>query len=1481
FAARPGERLYATGDLARYRPDGAIEFAGRIDGQIKIRGFRVELGEIEAALHRHPAVREVAVIDREDIPGQRRLVAYVVPEPEAGAGAGDNLARSLREFLSTRLPAYMVPAAFVRLDALPLAPTGKIDRRALPAPAPEATPAAGEGTPPRTETEALLARIWADVLGLPRVSVHDNFFELGGDSILSIQIVARAAEAGCRIAPRQIFQHQTVAELAAVAGTLAAVEAEQGAVVGTAPLLPIQAWFFAGDRPDRHWFNQSFLLSVDRQLEPAALDLALDRLLEHHDALRLRFRPEAAGWVQDFTPPAMTEAGEAGGRLEIVDLTDVPAKKRRAALEARAAQIQASLDLEAGQLLRAALFDLGADEPRRLLLAVHHLAVDGVSWRILFDDLERAASAVAEGREPALPPKTTSVKAWAEKLAERAGASDLLAEAEFWLRAPESRLWGLPVDDPSADNLTAEAKSVAIALSAEETHALLHDAPAAYRTQIQDLLLAALHGALVAGSPGAATAGRALAIDLEGHGREEDLVPGVDLTRTVGWFTSLYPVILETPAGAGPGERIRAIKERLRAIPSRGLSYGLLRFLGPEPLRARLAALPAPAVSFNYLGQTDTALRGAASPAPSGPEPQAAAPASLFSGARENPGPTISPRSRRPHELAVSALIAGGALRIELIYGGQRLKRETVEAWAEAFRGELLALVAHCREPEAGGPTPSDFPLARLDQATIDRLFGGLPDKGRGIEDVYPLSPLQEGMVFQTLAAPGAGVYFVNVWAAIQGEFDDEAFALALARLLERHAVLRTSYLWQGAPRMLQVVHAKVEPRFEILDWRELAEAEKPSRFAALVAADRARGFALDTAPLFAARIVRWSESERRLMLSNHHSVLDGWSFQPAIGDLFTLYAAIVSGGEPDLPVRRPYRDYIAWLAERDLGAAEEFWRRTLLGFAEPTPLVVDKPVLRGKTGLASGETGISLSAEATAAVEAFARREQVTLNTLIQAATGALFARLSGRDDVVFGTAVSGRPPELAQVESMLGLFINTLPTRIETPPERPIGEWLRELQERQLEMRQYEHTPLLAVQGWSDVPPGRPLFEAILVFENFPRAKAVASGGSEVRLKVTETQFHERNNLPLTLVAAPLEQLYLGASYDAERFDDATASRLVGWLASLVEGLVTAARIGDLPLLPAAERAEVLAAGRGVARPGDAPPAGYLHARLAEQAALRPEAPAVIFEDGAGLTLSYRDLDERSNRLARHLRALGFAPELPVGLCFDRSPDLVVALFAILKAGAAFLPLDPAYPEERLAFQVADAGALAVVTDAAHLGLVRRLGAPLVVAVDDPEITPVSVENAESAEPLPVEPFVAERAAYLLYTSGSTGRPKGVVVTHRGLRNLGVEQSRLFGVVPDGRVLQFASPAFDAAVAEFAMAVEAGAALVMAPKAALLPGPGLVRLLKRMRVTKATLPPSALAALPAGAERELPDLANLVVAGEACPPALAARWA
>ncbi|HEU0078852.1 MAG TPA: condensation domain-containing protein, partial [Longimicrobiaceae bacterium] len=635
---------------------------------------------------------------------------------------------------------------------------------------------------------------------------------------------------------------------------------------------------------------------------------------------------------------------------------------------------QRSLDLARGPLLRVVLFDLGAGG-QLLLLVIHHLVVDGVSWRILLEDLETAHAQLSRGEAVRLPAKTTSWQSWAERLAEQTHSEAIAAEAGYWLEQSRRAAAPLPVDDAAGENTAAQAQSVSVKLGETETEALLRKVPQAYRTQIDDVLLTALARTLTRW-----TGGVRVRVDLEGHGREEERVEGADLSRTVGWFTAVYPVVLEAPAEVGAA--LKAVKEQLRAVPGKGMGYGLLRWLSGAEVGEELSGASEAQVGFNYLGQFDGMASGEA----------------FFGFAEESAGAWSDEGTPRRHLLEVSGTVREGRLELEIGYSAAVHRRETIERVAAWYAEALRELIAHCTSGEAGGYTPSDFPLAGLGQAELDALLGS----ERGVEDVYPLTPLQEGLLFHTLYAPETGVYVGQFGFVLEGELEVAAMERAWQGAVARHSALRAGFAWEGLRRPLQIVRREVAVPLRREDWRGLVDAERETRLQAYLAEDLGRGLDLERAPLMRLALFRTGEAEHQLVWTHHHLILDGWSQPLLLRDVLVLYDAHVRGEPAQLREGRPYREFVAWLERQDRAGAERYWRETLAGFAAPTPLPVRRVPAESGAEAGHGVRWVHLTTEQTQALQEQARRWGVTMNTLVQGTWALLLSRYSGEEDVV-----------------------------------------------------------------------------------------------------------------------------------------------------------------------------------------------------------------------------------------------------------------------------------------------------------------------------------------------------------------------------------------------------------------------------------------------------------------------------------------------
>lgn len=1101
FVAHPfaeGERIYRTGDRVRMLDDGALEFLGRVDDQVKIRGYRVELRELVQTLLTQSGVAAAEAIARDGEDGRPRLYAYVV------AQAGQQLdGTALAARLADSLPDYMVPSAVMLLDAMPLNANGKIDRRALPEPA----RAAVASDAPQGAVEQALAEVWCEVMGLDSVGRHDNFFELGGDSILSLQLVARSRKRGYKIAPKQLMEQQTIAALAALAQPLATAAPPAAApaalVAPAAPqaagLLPVQQWFFEQEfATPTHW-NQSMLLAGPEAVDAAHIGAIISQLVQHHEALRTRFFSGATGWMQ--------QPGVAGDIFRSVDLsgeTDIPAAVTRVASE-----YQRSLCFDLP--FRAVWMQLGAGRGNRLLLVAHHLIVDGVSWRVILEDLQTLYA--RDGA--ALPATTSTVHQWGDALNRYARSPSLATQLPYWrtLAATEP---SLPAAPPDASNTLADAHTLQVHLDAEQTAQLLGAARKAYRTQVNDLLLAALTRTLCTWAQR-----DSVLIELEGHGRE-DLFDGLDLSRSVGWFTTLYPVRLEGSA-VDAGALIQSVKERLRQVPDRGLGYGVLRYLTRDAVLRNAAGKPQ--VTFNYLGQTGQTLRQDTS----------------WQLAPESAGTSRAADSARRSWFDVGAIVLDGRLQLSWTFSRALHADATAMALLNSFRDQLQLLIAHCCSG-ASGVTPSDFPLAGLNQQQLNAA--GLPSAQ--LEDLYPLSPMQVGIMFHRMLTPTSSAYVNQLAVDIDG-LDAARFAQAWRDAVARHASLRTGFiLHEQGP--LQWVSRSAELPVRELDWRE--RAGLAPALEQLEQDDLARGFDMAQPPLMRLTLIRFSETRHRVIWTRHHLLSDGWSSSRLLTEVLGRYAGKPPVGEPP-----PYRDYIAWLAARN-GPLDEsarmYWSGLLAGLEQPTRLA-NRPQVPDQDYCYYHDV---LDASDTASLSNHARAERVTANTLIQGAWALLLQMHTGRHSVAFGATSAGRPPELAGVEQMMGLFINTLPVLAAPDAQQDLGEFLRALQAQNLASREHEQVPLYQIQRWAGTP-GQSLFDTLLVFENYPVDRTLRQD-SMGDLVIGAMSSREEVSYPLTLTIDMGNTLSVEYAYQSTSIGTAAVQAIAAQLRGLLLAIV-----------------------------------------------------------------------------------------------------------------------------------------------------------------------------------------------------------------------------------------------------------------------------------------------------------------------------------
>ncbi|CAM4501450.1 non-ribosomal peptide synthetase [Nocardia ninae] len=1435
FVANPyaaGARMYRTGDLVRWRSHGGrleLEYQGRSDFQVKVRGFRIELGEIDAALQRHPDVDFAITVGAETGSGATALVSYVLPKPDAEVHP-----EALKAAAGETLPAYMVPAVVMVLDSIPLTPLGKVDRKALPTPDFGAREIVSRA--PSTPREEALAALFAEVLGLESVGVDESFFALGGDSIVSIQLVSRAKAAGIGLSARDVFERKTVAALAAVATEVQAqvVHELPGGGVGAVALTPIvHAMLDQGDSWRR--FAQAVLVGLPAGFERTRLVTAVQALLDQHDLLRSSLRHTAGNWEW-----VVAERGSVAAE-SLVDVVaagpDIEETYERELQ--RAADL---LDPAAGIVARFVLIEHSAAEPV-LWLVLHHLVTDGVSWRILLPDLATAALGGT------LAPVGTSFRRWAHGQVAQAG--ERAAELPLWQRilaTPDAAL-GSDILDPAVDVVATMAHRQTV-VTPDIAHTVLSTAPDRFHCSADDVLLAALAMAIGRWRERTATL-----FTLEGHGRTEAILPGADVARTVGWFTSVYPVAVDLTGidladaftgGAAAGTAIKTTKEQLRAVPDKGVGFGMLRYL-TDDTAAVLAEGRTPQISFNYLGRATTG-------ADTGPWlPQ------RFAATQDDRAPLAA-------VVDINAVLTDTGLEVTWAYASRLLDAADVEQLAELWTEALRALAAHAESAGSGGRTPSDFELVPMTQSQIDTWERDYPN----LTDVWPLSPLQYGLLFHALYdSDTADGYTVQSLLTLAGTVDATRLRTAAQALVARHENLRVAYVeTDDGPR--QLVLADAEIQWQEVDLAGIDDAELRQReLDRVIALDARTRFELTRPPLVRFTLIRTAADAYRFVLTNHHLVLDGWSTPLLVRELLALY--VTAGHVSALPPTHSYREFLSWLDERDDAESIAAWRESLAGIDTPTRAV---PTLAGIESTETGMLSTELSAATVARLEATARESGATVNTLVQASWAMLLAMRTGRTDVVFGGTVSGRPPELAGVEEMVGLFINTLPVRVRLDPAEKVVDLLARLQAEQARLMDHQHVGLAAIHQAVGLAE---LFDTLTVFESYPIDREALSQALDIAgMRVLDVEGTDATPYPLNLMVIPLrgpdgrDTLRVSLKFMADQLDAADARPLLDRFVRLLTQLADNPRalVSQVQYCDDAERAALLPV-----RGPESLPVRTLPDILAAGAAIDGDAIAV---SAGELTMSYGELDAWSNRFARLLLSRGVGREVFVVLALTRSLESVVAVWALAKSGAAFAPLDPHYPVERIEHMLTDSKAPIGVT-------VTATGETLPGSIDWlllDDLNTIRRVMTVSADPITDEerggPIDVDQTAYLIYTSGSTGKPKAVLLSHRGIANLVATQRDSLALDPTASALQVASPSFDASVFELLTAHGSGARLVVSPPD-VYGGSELEQLLRIERVTHAVITPSALATMD---PTDLDHLRVLSVAGEAATPELIERW-
>jgi amino acid adenylation domain-containing protein/non-ribosomal peptide synthase protein (TIGR01720 family) len=1402
-----GAKMYRTGDLGRWLPDGQVEYLGRIDNQVQIRGFRVELGEIEAVVSRLSAIGDcVVTLYQHEQQTEPVLCAYVTLKEQISV-------EHIREALQKQLPVYMIPKHIIVLQRMPLTTNDKVDKKALPAPHLFQKTYNG----PRNETEQLLASVLEEILQV-KVNMSDDFFELGGDSIKAIKIQTQLIKQGYSIEIKQMFDRPKVEDIAKNI-TRKKVVFSQEKITGPYTLSPVQQWFFRRGFACQHHWNHDVLLELPSSVKPESLKEAITYLLSFHDVLRSRFkRNEHGKWEAEI----LAEAVFGWNIVAINEGGDLPH-----VLAAHASEAQTSLNLEAGRLVHATCYQ--GSENNFLHLIVHHLVVDGVSWRIILDDLSQVIAQITEGKSPVFAAKSMSYGDWVNELEAVAAAHTLEYQLDHWLQiTSDIRSRKTLFTDTTSKLKNSEAFTLHYKVSKSKTAALTGTANKAFGTETTDLLLVAFYRTFAE-----LFALQALPLTLEHNGRTP-LSSKIQLNRTVGWFTAMYPVLLQTNA-TDLSDQVIEIKEQLRSLPEDPAGYGILAELQQE------GALHYPQeFCFNYLGEfTEGDLGG-------------------LRVLDLEKGATVSSEAEMAFPISFNLAVVEGELSINMTVHPALISKEKAETLLQLYEKNLDSIIAHCHQVAVPVRTGSDYGMPGLSDAMLRKIkntISELADQPEP-EKVFPLGPMQKGLLFNALFAEGPDAYFEQISVNLHGTIDLPLLNKALEQLTERHEMLRALFLHEGHSEPVQCVLAQVKLNINYTDIQHREDA--PAYIEAFLKEDRSRGFQLSKAPLMRITLLQKSTEEWLLVWSFHHILMDGWCIGLLFDELFRSYEALRNGQEwqpSQLPVS--YSVYINWLRRQPLKAARHYWSNYLNEFEGQALL----PASGLPTSFLREEVVVELGAEVSGMLGDLSRQKKVTQNVLLQAIWAVLLQKYTGKLDALYNTIVSGRPASLEGADQIIGLFINAIPVRVSCAASAQLDQVLQAIEQSLLEARHYEYVPIEDILADAGIP--RNTVDHLFVYENHGSGEVLQKwfDGQRLGFSITENQAFTQTSYDLTVVVMPGDTLQIRFIYNADRVDATWINRLAGSYERMLQQLPEWEKgsLAEAPFITQEEKALILSSFNNTQKEYPATATivevfGQVVIQSGHKEALRY----------AQSSLTYLQLDRISNELTKVLVNSGVKKGDAVGVLCDRRPEYVIAILAVLKAGAAYLPLDPKLPAERCAYMLQDANA--------HYVLTLRDFAPLLPPSSSAIYLDGVAGSNGSAEAVNRR-IDALQPAYLMYTSGSTGQPKGVLIPHRAVLRtvINIDYATLNSST---RVLLTGAVGFDATTFEIWGSLLNGGTLVIVDEETLLDAQALGEAIANENITTLWLTVSLFNQLVDQRADLFKGVKELLVGGDALSP-------
>ncbi|WP_341274856.1 amino acid adenylation domain-containing protein [Clostridium beijerinckii] len=1116
-----GKYMYKTGDLAKWLPDGNIDYIGRVDHQVKIRGFRVEIDEVERSILKIQGIKEVVVLAKEN-ESTNYLCAYYVGDTEYRHSY-------IRDEITKSIPSYMVPTYFIKIDSIPVTSNGKVNRRELMKLEGGSTSSI-EYKGPENDIERAMVAVWQNVLGIRQIGVQDDFFDLGGDSIKAMQIVSKLKMYNYYIEVKDVFKSLTIRNLSKCV-KYKGIEIDEKEVTGNVQLAPIQKWFFdANFEKIDHW-NQAIMLYRESRFDEKILEKVFKKIIDHHDALRICFKEENSEIIA-----INRDSKIKGYEFNVYDLMNLNINVENE-IKNLCNKVQESMSIERGPLVKVALFKTNRGD--HLLIAIHHLVVDGVSWRIILEDINNLYSSLEKGQEVSLPPKTTSYKMWADEIKNNVNSRVVTSSIEYWKSVENTHVDELPKDKKVTGVYIGKmAKVKTDFLLEEESQDLLNNVNKAYNTEINDILISALVRSISMLS----NSDKVL-ISLEGHGREE-IFNKVDITRTVGWFTAKYPVIFSAGADNSYSKLIKNTKDTLKRIPNKGVTYGILKYIreNEDSLEFKLK----PEISFNYLGRfredmnTDT-----------------------FEKSNIDCGELISLDNLNLYNLDFTVINVKNRFEISLIYNSDVFNEETIDKIIKDYKNSLVEIIHHCKNKDDSEITITDITNEDITYEELSKYGNDL----NNIQGIYKLTMMQQGMFYHSRLDEKSESYHESVIVGLEGEVDVNTLDKAYKKLVERYEVLRTNFDGSTFKETMQIVCKHKDVAINYRDISKMTES-KEDMINSIVISDRLRGFNLENDVLIRLILIKVNDQDYKLILSNHHIIMDGWSLGIVLEELFELYHYFKVEESVNLSDVPSNAEYFKWLESRDRGAAKEFWYNYLLNVKNISKIPNDLSISNCKYKNNSYE--IKIIGNKLRELEKIVSRNKVTMNTLIETVWGIQLQKYNEDDLAVFGVVVSGRDSKVENIENMVGLFINTIPLKVLGNKDMKFENLVARINNDLLECQEYSYCSLAEIQQLTKIK--GELINHVMVFENYPIDMEKINGEMKsTGLDIKDFKGIEQTNYDFNIIVSYAEEITIKFMYNENTFSKENIEMIGKHFINIVNVVIedSKVKIGDIDMI------------------------------------------------------------------------------------------------------------------------------------------------------------------------------------------------------------------------------------------------------------------------------------------------------------------------